>query len=95
MQEDGICLEKLNTEALNKRRHTRRQIGIRAAYHPQEYWLIVYPQLQFSPGNRATLKKERNLLCQKIFPILLVKFWASITHDIVNSLNIIVINYIQ
>lgn len=40
-------------------------------------------------------KKERNLLCQKIFPILLVKFWASIAHDIVNSLNIIVINYIR
>lgn len=65
MQEDGICLEKLNTEALNKRRHTRRQIGIRAAYHAQEYWLIVYPQLQFSPGNRATLKKRKEFTMPK------------------------------
>lgn len=51
--------------------YTLRQIGIKAAYHPDEYSLFC-AQLQFPPGNRATLKKKkkRNVLCQKIFPIL-------------------------
>lgn len=51
-----------------------RQIGIRAAYHPDEYCLFAYPQLRFPPGNRATLKKRGMYHAKKIFPVLLANF---------------------